>query len=238
MYWINLVKLDLGRAGLEALPPQVCELVGLIELLAPRNSLVAVPEGLGRLRRLEVLDLCANALEGELPSAAHSAVPPLPPPAPFQVRELTGPLPLGVPHGRAGLPKSMQACTQLQQLRLEDNRITQLTVYLSAFTRLSELGLLGNPLEYIPTLATCPALRTVSLLGVAVTADAPLRKVEVRLVNGGTEDIEAQGVYARLSSTVSSTVAGTADRVGLGAAAAEVRGCLRASGPLCAPPGD
>ena len=131
----------------------------------------------------------------------------------------------------------MQACTRLQQLRLEDNRITQLTVDLAAFTRLRELGLLGNPLEYLPTLA-CPALRTVSLLGVAVTADAPLRKVEVRLVNGGTEDVEAQGVYARLSSTVSSTVAGTADRVGLGAVAAKVRGVFRGPGPEAPSPLD
>lgn len=78
----------------------------------------------------------------------------------------------------------LRQCTRLEVLSLENNRVATMVVDLGAAPALRSLRLWGNPLEMLPGLGACRALRHLSLANARIDADDDLKHwtVEVRTV--------------------------------------------------------
>ena len=69
---------------------------------------------------------------------------------------------------RAG---ELKQCAQLRSLSIEGNRLATPLLDLRPLSSLRSLQLFGNPLDYLPELSHCTALRHLSLANVRISAD-------------------------------------------------------------------
>ncbi|KAJ9510144.1 hypothetical protein QJQ45_015630, partial [Haematococcus lacustris] len=131
-------------------------------------GLAALPAAaLGQLRTLRVLRLSHNklvALPGELGQLAALEV-------------------LAADHNLlASIPVELRQCRALRELNLEGNRLATPVLDLRLMqSSLQSLQLFGNPLEYMPELSPCTALRSLSLANVRIMADATYTRWEVEV---------------------------------------------------------
>ena len=65
----------------------------------------------------------------------------------------------------------LKQCAQLRSLSVESNRLATPLLDLRPLVSLRSLQLFGNPLEYLPELSHCTALRHLSLANVRISAD-------------------------------------------------------------------
>ena len=87
--------------------------------------------------------------------------------------------------GLAALPPTLAALTGLVELSLESNRLAAPVVDATRWRRLASLQLWGNPLEFLPELSHCARLRSLSLAGARIRADAAWTEWAVELSPGG-----------------------------------------------------
>ncbi|KAK9820032.1 hypothetical protein WJX72_005289 [[Myrmecia] bisecta] len=80
------------------------------------------------------------------------------------------------------IPVELRFCSQLREVSLEANKITTPVVDLRSLSHLRSLQLHGNPLEFLPELQPCKALRHLSLANVRMSADVSYTTWEVEVV--------------------------------------------------------
>jgi len=83
------------------------------------------------------------------------------------------------------LPPTLAALTNLVELSLESNRLAAPVVDATRWRRLASLQLWGNPLDFLPELSHCARLRSLSLAGARIRADAAWTEWAVELSPGG-----------------------------------------------------
>lgn len=74
-------------------------------------------------------------------------------------------------HGPMWRAGELKQCAQLRSLSVEGNRLATPVLDLRPLGALRSLQLFGNPLEYLPELSHCTALRHLSLANVRISAD-------------------------------------------------------------------
>ena len=169
----------------EGFAPLLAELAPRLPALTALDlssaGLAALPEALsaGGYPRLQELVLDGNRLGALPPLGALSAL---------RVLSADG-------CGLSALPPGLSACTGLEVLSLEGNRIATPIVDLAPLARLHTLRLGGNPLDYLPELSRCAALRTLSLANVRISADAGLAAVAVSDAAGEGDGGSGAGGY-------------------------------------------
>lgn len=125
----KLEKLDLRRAGLSYLPPEIGLLTGLKELCLLGNKLSSLPPEIGNLSRLEELYLDGNRL-ASLPREIGKLT---------QLQDLR----LSV-NELTQLPTELGNLSQLRGLYLSQNRLTSLPPELKNLPQLENLNLTYN----------------------------------------------------------------------------------------------
>jgi Leucine-rich repeat (LRR) protein len=71
--------------------------------------------------------------------------------------------------GRLWLAVELRNCCELREISLENNKLATPVLDLRALSHLTSLQLFGNPLEFLPELSPCTALRNLSLANVSLT---------------------------------------------------------------------
>uniref|UniRef100_A0A8C9K1Q2 PDZ domain-containing protein n=1 Tax=Panthera tigris altaica TaxID=74533 RepID=A0A8C9K1Q2_PANTA len=181
-FLVKLEQLDLGGNELEVLPDTLGALPNLRELWLDRNQLSALPPELGNLRRLVCLDVSENRLE-ELPSelgglllltdlcAPHGQPGPCPTrrcprvsPIPGQLKQLSI---LKVDQNRlCEVTEAIGDCENLSELILTENLLKALPRSLGKLTKLTNLNADRNRLEALPPeIGGCVALSPAPSLG-------------------------------------------------------------------------
>ncbi|EFJ31555.1 hypothetical protein SELMODRAFT_408233 [Selaginella moellendorffii] len=77
------------------------------------------------------------------------------------------------------LPAELKQCAALEELSLEHNKLLRLLLDFRAMTKLRLLQLFGNPLEFLPEILPCEALRILSLANVHIKADEDLSNIAI-----------------------------------------------------------
>ncbi|XP_035661036.1 uncharacterized protein LOC118405597 [Branchiostoma floridae] len=159
---LQLKILDVGKNPLKRLPDNICQLTGLRRLEIdicqfdefPRQVLQLeglqrldigewagegkpspVPEDIGRLKNLQVLDLQDSGVES-LPDGVGELV------------QLTD---LNIAGNRfTSVPDEVMNLSNIKSLNLTENRIACLPMTLSRLTKLGDINILGNPMTYPP----------------------------------------------------------------------------------------
>ena len=152
-------ELDLSGQGLTELPPEIGQLTQLETLILGKqvegyeragdrflpkgvsNALTALPEALGHLDQLQVLDLSGNPF-----TTQPEVVTQLP-----QLQKL-----VGVRLKLEQIPASLSQSPQLQQLDLFNNQITTIPDSLAQSPQLQKLDLRRNPLPISPEILGPP----------------------------------------------------------------------------------
>ena len=128
-------KLDLGSEGLTALPPEIGRLSRLQELQLYANKLTALPPEIGQLSQLQLLWLSGNQLIALPPEIG-------------QLSQLQG---LWLSRNQlTALPPEIGQLSQLQGLKLEGNQLTSLPTEIEQLTQLEGLFLHRNEALGIP----------------------------------------------------------------------------------------
>ena len=135
----GLVELTLSENRLQSLPASICDCAALARVDCSRNQLRSLPEGLGRLTSLLYLDLSRNMLAGHV---------------------------------------SIEGTSKLQRLDLSQNRIGSLL--LDGCESLSELYLAQNQLTALPSAIANGELRA---LATADLSNNKLRVLSVHMVH-------------------------------------------------------
>jgi len=170
----NVCELNLKKAGLSALPPQVGELSQLTKLDVSLSPLSDLPEAIVQLRNLRIL-FCLGCrfrsvpvVLGSLPSLYMLSfksnqlvtIPPAALAPTLQWLILTDnqleALPITLPTGLRKvmltnnklrqLPDALVECANLELIRLADNALESLPAGLLTMPKLSWMGLAGNPI--------------------------------------------------------------------------------------------
>eukprot|EP00562_Extubocellulus_spinifer_P012195 CAMPEP_0178542512 /NCGR_PEP_ID=MMETSP0697-20121206/2100_1 /TAXON_ID=265572 /ORGANISM="Extubocellulus spinifer, Strain CCMP396" /LENGTH=337 /DNA_ID=CAMNT_0020174921 /DNA_START=65 /DNA_END=1079 /DNA_ORIENTATION=- len=143
----RLLKLDLSRNNLHAIPSEMGRLILLI-----RNNLHAIPSEMGRLILLRDLNLSFNRLQvvsGSIASCIR-----------LKSLDLSN-------NEIARIPPELAACSMLETLDVSNNRLDYCPEELSGLPALYELNLSGNiTLTEIPSsLCNIPTLKHISCNG-------------------------------------------------------------------------
>jgi len=170
----NLCELNLKKAGLSTLPPQVGELSQLTKLDVSLSPLSDLPEAIDQLRNLRIL-FCLGCRFRSVPTVLGSlpalymlsfksnqlvTIPPaaLAPTLQWliltdnQLEALPSTLPTGLRkvmltnNRLRRLPDALVECANLELIRLADNALESLPEGLLTMPKLSWMGLAGNPI--------------------------------------------------------------------------------------------
>jgi hypothetical protein len=79
------------------------------------------------------------------------------------------------------LPGELRKCAALEEFTLEYNRLTSVLLSFGALRRLRTLHISGNPLEFLPEIAPCQELRSLSVANLRVSADQEFKIFNVEL---------------------------------------------------------
>ncbi|KAG7672162.1 hypothetical protein KSW81_005044 [Nannochloris sp. 'desiccata'] len=84
------------------------------------------------------------------------------------------------------LPGELRKCAALEEFTLEHNRLTSVLLSFGSLRRLRTLHISGNPLEFLPEIAPCQELRSLSVANLRVSADQEFKifNVELQAVTG------------------------------------------------------
>eukprot|EP00900_Chrysochromulina_parva_P007856 jgi/Chrpa1/17071/Chrysochromulina_OHIO_Genome00020421-RA len=170
----GILELNLKKAGLLALPPQIGELSQLTKLDVSLSPLSDLPEAIGKLSQLRIL-FCLGCRFGSVPlvlgtlpalymlsfksnkltSISPAALAPTLEWLILTDNQLTT-LPSQLPKGLRKvmltnnklrqLPEALVACADLELIRLADNALERLPAGMLTMPKLSWMGLAGNPL--------------------------------------------------------------------------------------------
>ncbi|KAL0447430.1 UNVERIFIED_CONTAM: Receptor-like protein kinase [Sesamum latifolium] len=161
----NLSKVYLYKNRFSGSIPQVIESINLVEIDLAMNSLTGrIPEEIGKLEKLELLNLFANKLSGEVPPSI-GLIPSLKNFRLFK-NSLNG-----------TLPPEMGNHSKLEAFEVSDNHFTgNLPENLCSGGTLFGVVAFNNNLtgEIPKSLGNCQSLRTVQLYGNNLTGEIPL----------------------------------------------------------------
>ena len=76
----------------------------------------------------------------------------------------------------------LRLCAELREVSIEANKLATPVLDLRAMAQLRSLQLFANPLEFLPELSPCTALRHLSLANVRIRADPILSQWDVEVV--------------------------------------------------------
>ncbi|MGY4772588.1 leucine-rich repeat domain-containing protein [Kribbella sp. CWNU-51] len=173
---------NLGGAGLQVLDSGLRQQAGVDELYLHENQLTELPEWLGELTELRILDLSHQPLKAlpdlgrlqrlEFLYVSDLAITELPP----TLGALTSLLYLGATdNGMTSVPESLGRLGNLIELRLYGNRLTELPESYGDLANLRELHLDRNAIDRLPaTFDQLTELRILSLRANALT-DFPVQ---------------------------------------------------------------
>jgi hypothetical protein len=130
-------------------------------------GLPALPGAVGALARLRELRLAGNKLRILPPELGRLA----------ELRVLDADA-----NELSILPGELRRCAALEELSLEGNRLAAVLLGFRDLPRLRALRLYNNPLEYLPEIAPCRALRELTVANLRVRADAGYQKFDVDLL--------------------------------------------------------
>lgn len=177
----NLSHLDLTGNELSSLSPEIGKLTGLKELLLSDNRLTELPREIGQLQNLEVLIIRDNALK-ELPEEigwlrklrkldlSGNVIRELP-----DLGRLTDLAELNLNDNHlTELPKEIGDLSDLKSLNLERNKLTSLPVEFKHLDNLSHLDLSRNSFSSLPKeLASLNRLKTLHFSHNELTSLSP-----------------------------------------------------------------
>ena len=89
------------------------------------------------------------------------------------------------------LPGELRKCAALEEFTLENNRLTSVLLSFGSLRRLRTLHISINPLEFLPEIAPCQELRSLSVANLRVSADQEYKvfNVELHAVTGPSSSI-------------------------------------------------
>jgi Leucine-rich repeat (LRR) protein len=132
----GLTFLDLSRAGLTYLPPEICQLSKLQVLRLRFNQLTSLPGEIGQLSQLQGLFLYQNQLTS----------------LPTEIGQLSQLQTLDLKENQlTSLPVEIGQLSQLTRLDLNQNQLTALPAVISQLSQLQLLDLSQNQLTALPT---------------------------------------------------------------------------------------
>jgi Leucine rich repeat len=84
------------------------------------------------------------------------------------------------------LPGELRKCAALEEFTLENNRLTSVLLSFGSLRKLRTLHISSNPLEFLPEIAPCQELRSLSVANLRVSADQEFNvfNVELQAVTG------------------------------------------------------
>jgi hypothetical protein len=131
----DLTLLDLSKAGLTYLPPEICQLSNLLQLNLNQNQLTALSTEIGRLSQLQELYLNQNQLTS----------------LPAEIGRLSRLQYLFLNQNQlTSLPAEIGRLSRLQYLFLNQNQLTSLPAEIGRLSKLQLLGLSQNQLTALP----------------------------------------------------------------------------------------
>jgi hypothetical protein len=131
----NIKALDLSKAGLTYLPPEICQLSKLQWLYLNQNQLTALPAEIGQLPQLQRLDSSQNQIIS----------------LPTEIGQLSQLKWLYLNQNQlTSLPAEIGQLSQLQRLELNQNQLTSLPAEIGRLSKLQELYLNQNQLTSLP----------------------------------------------------------------------------------------
>ncbi|WP_052435961.1 leucine-rich repeat domain-containing protein, partial [Neochlamydia sp. EPS4] len=154
----DLTLLNLSKAGLTYLPPEIFQLSQLHGLYLNQNQLTSLPAEIGQLSQLQRLDLSQNQLTsllgeiGQLPRLQklylnENQLTNLP----VEIGQLPQLQELNLSQNQlTSLPAEIGQLSQLQRLELDQNQLTSLPAEIGQLSRLKWLGLDQNQLTSLP----------------------------------------------------------------------------------------
>jgi leucine-rich repeat protein SHOC2 len=174
-----VVRLDLSRKQLTAIPAEVAQMVNLEELIVKGNKIATLPASMQALTKLRLLDLQDNAfasapdlsgLKG-LRRIVLTGNPITQLEASFFTRAV------GVEDfqfekmGLATLPATISQCINMKVLNVNANLLTQLPEEIGMVKQLRKLTIASNKLTSLPAqLQSLPALEELDISGNALVA--------------------------------------------------------------------
>lgn len=163
----KLQDINLYRANLTSLPPEIGKLKRLEILDLYHNKLRSLPDGIGGLKRLQQLAVSNNQL-GELPES---------------LRRLKRLKTLYAHHNfLASLPNGLHGMRRLHLLDLNSNAFNYLPAPLTRLRQLHELNVSSNKLTSLPPeLARMPGLKKLHLNGNPITTQKGLADIQPTL---------------------------------------------------------
>ncbi|WP_202965067.1 F-box protein, partial [Neochlamydia sp. EPS4] len=155
----NIMALDLYKAGLIYLPPEIGQLSKLQELNLSQNQLTSLPAEIGQLSKLQTLKLNQNQLTalpveiGQLSqlqwlNLRQNQLTNLP----AEIGQLSNLLQLHLDQNQlTALPAEIGQLSNLLQLHLDQNQLTSLPAGIAQLSMLTRLELNQNQLTALPT---------------------------------------------------------------------------------------
>eukprot|EP00884_Botryococcus_braunii_P003060 jgi/Botrbrau1/12755/Bobra.67_1s0114.1 len=153
--------------------PTVLDRLHVLRILNLNHcALSSIPPGIGSLGTLRELRVAHNkltALPREIGSLTH-----------LQKLVADNNLLANLPGGDPAVYRAPGSC------RLSPNRLASPVLDLRQLGQLRSLQLFGNPLEFLPELSSCPALRHLSLANVRLRADLSFTQWDVEVSTGSS----------------------------------------------------
>lgn len=123
---------DLTASGLKEFPKEIINSSTIEIALVARNYFITLPQEIGRMERLQCLDLSSNELI-DIPELPIS----------LKVLNISG-------NGLATMPKNISKLVHLEQLDVRSNEISDFPQELTQLTNLSKLDISNNQITNVP----------------------------------------------------------------------------------------